>query len=76
VVNSQDSPQDKDTCALLQEYPVLVIGCKKDLVEGSKSAHLALNQRVLNELKKVDPGNSIDYFESGVSLATGAYRVP
>ena len=55
---------------------MLVIGCKKDLVEGNKVKQLALNQKVLKELKKVDQGDQIDYFETGMSLATSAYRVP
>lgn len=28
---------------LMQEIPVLIVGCKKDLVEGNKMAHMALN---------------------------------
>ena len=61
---------------LLQQCPVLVVGCKKDSVEGNRSQHLALNASVLNELKKLDEGNLIDYFEAGLSTNRGVYKVP
>ena len=55
---------------------MLVVGCKKDSVESNRTQHLALNAQVLNELKKLDKGSLIDYFEAGLSINRGVYKVP
>ena len=31
---------------------------------------------MLNELKKIDEGNQIDYLEAGLSMHRGVYKVP
>ena len=37
---------------------------------------MTVNAQVLNELKKIDEGSLIDYFEAGLSQNRGVYKVP
>jgi hypothetical protein len=57
---------------LLQSTPVLVVGCKKDLLEESKHQ----NGKVLDILKRLDQSKTIDYIEVGLSQHRSVYRVP
>lgn len=55
---------------------MLVVGCKKDLLEETKSDYMKVNSRVQDVLKKIDKGRQIDYIEVGLSQHKMVYRVP
>jgi len=54
---------------------VVVVGCKRDVVDAKKDKHFELNAKVLTELKNIDLNGNLDYFEAGLSLNKGTYKV-
>ena len=60
---------------MLQRCPVLVVGCKKDLVDQNKNKQIQINTKVLDVLKEIDGGRQIDYMEAGLSQHRGVYKV-
>ena len=60
---------------MLQRCPVLVVGCKKDLVDQNKSKQMQINSKVLDMLKEIDGSRQIDYIEAGLSQHRGVYKV-
>ena len=45
---------------------VMVVGCKKDLVDKNRAQYLMINTKVLKMLKVLDPDNLVMYTETGL----------
>ncbi|CDW87792.1 UNKNOWN [Stylonychia lemnae] len=51
----------------IKSMPVLVVGCKKDLVDQNRAQYLVINIKVMKKIKEIDPDNQIQYLETGIN---------
>lgn len=47
--------------------PMMVIGCKKDMVDKSRAQYIMINTKVLKMMKTIDPEGMMQYTETGLS---------
>ncbi len=52
---------------VLQNFPVMVVGCKKDLIDQNRAQYIMINTKVLKVLKSLDSDNFVQYCETGIS---------
>lgn len=57
----------------LGEIPIMLLGCKKDLIDKNRAQYILINAKVMQALKKLDAEKFVQYVETGISSTSSGF---
>lgn len=65
--------EDSEARQQREQLPIMLVGCKKDLIDKNRAQYILINTKVMQALKKLDADSLVQYVETGVSSTSQGF---